>query len=53
MKISIQIQNGSGSHKLTATLSDNSSAKAFYELLQKDSLTVKLSEYGNFEKVGT
>ena len=53
MKISIQIQSDSGSHALTATLSDSSSAKAFYELLQKGSLTVRLSEYGGFEKVGS
>ncbi len=53
MKISIQIQSDSGSHALTATLSDSSSAKAFYELLQKGSLTVRLSDYGGFEKVGS
>ena len=41
MKISIQVTSDSGSHKLTATLVDNSSATAFYKLL-----------YGNFEKVG-
>ena len=34
MKISIQITSDSGSHKLTATLVDNSSATAFYELLK-------------------
>ena len=53
MKIQIQIQSGSEKHKLTATLDDNSSAKAFYELLQKGPLTVKLNEYGGFEKVGS
>ena len=42
MKISIQITSDSGSHTLAATLADNSSAMAFYELL----------DYGNFEKVG-
>lgn len=52
MKIQIQIQSGSEKHKLTATLDDNSSAKAFYALLQKGPLTVKLNEYGGFEKVG-
>ena len=59
MKISIQItsdlsadQTGSGSHKLTATLADNSSARAFYELLEKGPVTIKMSDYGNFEKVG-
>ena len=52
MKISIQITSDSGSHKLTATLTDNSSALAFYELLQKVPVTIKMSDYGSFEKVG-
>ena len=52
MKISIQITSNSGSHKLTATLVDNSSAVAFYELLGKKPITIKMSDYGNFEKVG-
>ena len=52
MKISIQITSDSGSHTLTATLSDNSSAVAFYELLKKGPLTVNMHDYGNFEKVG-
>lgn len=53
MKIQIDITNDSGNHTLTATLADNSSATAFYELLKKDPLTVKLNEYGGFEKVGS
>ena len=53
MKISIQISSDSGSHKLTATLADNSSALAFYELLKKAPVTIKMSDYGNFEKVGS
>ena len=53
MKISIKIASDSGNHKLTATLEDNSSAAAFYELLQKGPLTVKMTDYGNFEKVGS
>ena len=53
MKISIQITSDSGNHNLTATLADNSSAVAFYELLKEDPLTVKLNEYGGFEKVGS
>ena len=52
MKISIQISSDSGSHKLTATLADNSSALAFYELLKKAPVTIKMRDYGNFEKVG-
>lgn len=53
MKIQIDITSESGKHTLTATLADNSSATAFYELLKKDPLTVKLNEYGGFEKVGS
>ena len=52
MKISIQITSDSGSHTLTATLADNSSAMAFYELLKKGPVTIKMTDYGNFEKVG-
>ena len=52
MKISIQIISNSGSHKLTATLVDNSSAMAFYELLKQGPVTIKMHDYGNFEKVG-
>ena len=53
MKISIQITSDSGNHKLTATLADNSSALAFYELLKKGPLTVDMHDYGSFEKVGS
>ncbi len=53
MKISIQITSDNGSHKITATLTDNSSATAFYELLKKGPVTIKMSDYGNFEKVGS
>ena len=53
MKISIQITSDSGSHTLTATLADNSSAVAFYELLKKGPLTVDMHDYGSFEKVGS
>ena len=53
MKISIQIQSDNGNYSLTATLEDNSSAKAFYELLKKAPLTIKMNEYGGFEKVGS
>ncbi len=52
MKISIQIKSDTGSHTLTARLADNSSAMAFYELLQKGPVTIKMHDYGNFEKVG-
>ena len=53
MKISIQITSDSGNHNLTATLADNSSATAFYQLLEKGPLTVDMHDYGNFEKVGS
>ena len=52
MKISIQITSDSGNHSLAATLADNSSAMAFYELLEKGPVTIKMTDYGNFEKVG-
>lgn len=52
MKIGIQITSESGSHKLTATLVNNSSATAFYELLKKAPVTIKMSDYSNFEKYG-
>jgi len=53
MKISIQITSDSGNHKLTATLADNSSATAFYQLLKKGPITVDMHDYGSFEKVGS
>ena len=53
MKISIQITSDSGSHSLAATLADNSSAMAFYELLEKGPVTIKMTDYGSFEKVGS
>ena len=37
---------------LIVELEQNSSAKAFYERLKKESITVNASDYGNFEKVG-
>ena len=54
MNITIEITNGKGEkHSLNASLSQNKSAQAFYELLQKGPLTVKMTDYGNFEKVGS
>ncbi|MCR5622478.1 MAG: hypothetical protein K6G18_11580 [Treponema sp.] len=52
MGIKIDITSDIGNYTLTATLADNSSAKAFYELLQKSPVTVKMHDYGSFEKVG-
>ena len=53
MKIQIEITSESGNHTLTASLTDNSSAVAFYELLKKGSITISMHDYGNFEKVGS
>jgi len=53
MRIKIDITSDSGKHTLTAILSDNSSAKAFYELLKKGPVTVDMHDYGSFEKVGS
>lgn len=52
MKISITIDNGKSSNKISAVLEDNSSGKAFYKALQEGPLTVQLHDYGSFEKVG-
>ncbi|WP_256729222.1 cyclophilin-like fold protein [Treponema parvum] len=48
MKITITV-NGK---TLTASLFDNSSARALVELLQKGEVTIDMHDYGNFEKVG-
>ena len=53
MKIQIEITSENGNHTLSATLAGNSSATAFYELLKKGPLTVKMTDYGSFEKVGS
>ena len=53
MKIQIEVTSESGNHTLTATLAGNSSATAFYDLLKKEPLTVKMTDYGSFEKVGS
>lgn len=52
MKIKIEVTSESGSHSLTATLADNSSAAAFYALLQKGPVKVEMHDYASFEKVG-
>ena len=52
MRIEISVTSDTGAHSLTATLADNKSAEAFYSLLQKDAVTVKMHDYGSFEKVG-
>lgn len=41
-----------GDTELTATLADNSSAQALVELLKQGNISVDMSDYSNFEKVG-
>lgn len=41
-----------GEQNLTAELADNSSAQAFAKLLSQGPLTIQMSDYGSFEKVG-
>ena len=48
MKITIEVYG----RVLSATLADNSSARALADLLREKSLTLELHDYGNFEKVG-
>lgn len=48
MKITITV-NGK---ILTATLRDNSSARALVGLPQRGAVTIEMRDYGNFEKVG-
>ena len=48
MKIQITV----GGRTMSATLSDNASAKAFYELLKQGPVSIDMHDYGNFEKVG-
>lgn len=53
MKIKIEVTSESGGHSLTATLADNSSAAAFYALLQKGPVEIQMHDYASFEKVGS
>ena len=41
-----------GDWTLSASFADNSSAKAFQELLSQGPVTVEMTDYGGFEKVG-
>lgn len=38
---------------LTATLAENSSAEALKQLLSEGDITINMSDYSNFEKVGS
>ena len=42
-----------GDDTFTAVFADNSSAEALEELLNRGDLTLSMSDYGNFEKVGS
>lgn len=53
MKISITIDNGKSTNKISAVLEDNTSGQAFYQALQKGAITVLMHDYGSFEKVGS
>ena len=52
MKLRIKITGDSGTHTLSASLAENKSALAFAELLKKGPVTVSMSDYCSFEKVG-
>ncbi len=49
---SVKIQITVGDTTLTATPEKNSSAKAFISLLQKQPITIHMSDYAGMEKVG-
>ena len=49
MKVNINI-NGK---TFTATLEDNVAAKELYEIIRTEGLTVEMSDYSGFEKVGS
>ena len=42
-----------GGKTFTATLEDNSSAKALREQLAKGNITIEMNDYGDMEKVGS
>lgn len=49
MKLNILV----GEQQLSATLVDNSSTEALKEMLKEGPLTIEMSDYSNFEKVGS
>lgn len=44
---------GIGGNTITATLVDNEATRELKELLEKGPVTIQMSDYGGFEKVGT
>ncbi len=49
MKINVKIND----YTFTATLNDNEAANAFFEMIKTEPVTIKMSDYGGFEKVGS
>ena len=49
MKVDINI----GGTNFSATLEDNAAAKEFYELVKNEGVTIDMSDYSGFEKVGS
>ena len=41
-----------GGNSMTATLTDNEATRALTKLLERGDLTIRMSDYGGFEKVG-
>ena len=48
MKMNVHI----GAHTFTATLEDNAAVDALVEMMESGPLTLQMSEYAGFEKVG-
>jgi len=51
-KVDTKMNINVNGHTLTATLEKNSSAEALIELLKNGPVTIDMSDYANFEKVG-
>ena len=49
MKMNVEV----GGESFTATLENNSAAAALAEMLRSEPLTIEMSDYGGFEKVGS
>ncbi len=48
-----KITLSTGNQSMTATLSDTEAARELAELLSKGPVTIEMTDYGGFEKVGT
>ena len=48
MKMNVQI----GNHTFTATLEDNAAVESFIEMMKDAPVTIHMSDYSGFEKVG-